>query len=236
MTAGTWIALRRAMRLGVLLLCAGCTPVLPFHFAETAETLKKGGVSLTVAGGGGGARDVGRCCGGGSVRVSAGVGHRMEVGVETSVIGGDPQDHEIYVLGKVRCKAGFGRYLALLAGLGASGAIDTRTGSGDAGVGGDLALVWSTGAIGRVARIYGGARFTFMFAVERDFYGGLGPTQGFVVPLGVSFAATHALRLYVEGGLLGGWSESRSSPSRPITVYDWIGGYGSLAIAYNWNS
>src|SRR3954470_23750377 len=98
--------------LAAAVLLAGCTPLVPFHLAETAETLKKGGVSLTVAGGGGGGRDVHGCCGGGAARVSVGVGRQMEVGVDLAAVGGDPDNHEVSLLSKFRYKVGFGKYLA----------------------------------------------------------------------------------------------------------------------------
>src|SRR5205823_11106957 len=156
----------------LILFLVACTPLIPFHFAETAETLKKGGVSLTVAGGGGGGRqpnqgDGGRpiqgCCGGGAVRVSGGVGRQVELGFETAVIGGKRttsgyNDNEILVLNKLRLKVGLGQHLALLAGIGVSVASDATKNTGYAGFGSDIGLVWSTGLMARVLRIYGGAR------------------------------------------------------------------------------
>ena len=67
----------------LILFLVACTPVIPFYFAESAETLKKGGVSLTAVGGGGGGRDIHGCCGGGAARVSVGVGRQMEVELRT---------------------------------------------------------------------------------------------------------------------------------------------------------
>jgi hypothetical protein len=230
-----------------LLALGGCTPVIPFYFAESAETLKKGAVSLTLAGGGGGGQSrraaggsdaltIQSCCGGGAARISGGMGRQMEIGVETAIVGGDPANHNVNILTKFRYKVGFGKYLALVAGLGITGSVDTNTSKGNAGLGPDIGLIWSTGLIGRVLRIYGGGRFTFVFALEKDFYGAGGPTQGFVAPLGLSFAVAHPLRLYVEGGVVGGWSENRANPSQPVDVYGWIGGYGLFALAYAWNS
>jgi len=219
-------------QLWILVVVGGCTPLIPFHLAETAEVLKQGSVSLTVAGGGGGGRDVDKCCGGGSARVSVGVGRSSEVGFEASVVGGAPDTHNVNLLTKFRYKLGFHKNLALLAGLGVIGAFDTQLSKNDrAGLGADVGVVASSDPIAGFLRVYGGARFSFVFGLEKDLYDGV-PTQAFVVPAGLSFQANPAWRFFLEGGLVGGWSEFRFE--NKISRGDWIGGYGLFAISHTW--
>jgi hypothetical protein len=216
--------------LTLVIVISGCTPIIPFHLAETAETMPRGAVSLTLAGGGG-AGTLQTGYGGGSARVSVGVGHKMEVGVETSLVG-TPASHSLEVLAKLRYKYGFHPNVALLAGIGATGNVDTSTGSGTAGIGGDVGLVASTRPFHDVLRLYGGARFSFVFAAHRDPYDGGGPTQAFIVPVGLAFQTRPTWRIYLEGGLFGGFSEYRVADLRDLGK--WIGGYGLVAIAHHW--
>src|SRR5258708_6596853 len=62
----------------------GCTPPIPFFVAETADVLRRGDVSVTVAGGAGGT--AAPCCGGGGVRMRVGVGARQEVGADATYV------------------------------------------------------------------------------------------------------------------------------------------------------
>jgi hypothetical protein len=232
----------------MLLLLVACTPIIPFYFAESAETLKKGGVSLTVAGGGGGGRQpnqgnggtpIQNCCGGGAVRVSGGVGRQVELGFETAVIGGKRtgsgyNDSELLVLNKLRLKAGFGEHLALLAGVGVSVFSDASKNTGYAGLGADIGLVWTTGLMARMVRIYGGARFSFVLPLKTNNYEAA-PTQDFIVPLGLSFALKPSVRLYVEAGLVGGFAEGGGGYD-VFETWPWIGGYGLCAVSYAWKS
>jgi hypothetical protein len=218
------------------LLAGGCAPLVPFHFAETAETLKTKQVSLTVAAGGGGGRDVQDCCGGGSARVRVGVGHDMEVGAEFEAIGG--RDTKV-LTGKASYKVGFLRHFALIAGLGAGGYVGN--GSPPAILGADVAAVASSPPLVGLLSVYGGARFSFSLPVSGDFYKGY-PSQGFIIPVGLALSAGPRFRLYFEGGFMGGWNEGPGATMPPSTTYakptlsDWVGGYGALAASYTWGS
>ncbi len=68
-------------------------PIIPFHFSETAETLKAKQVSVTVTGGGGGAGWDGEG-GGGALRVRVGVGGHHEIGADggAAFFGTDSRD------------------------------------------------------------------------------------------------------------------------------------------------
>lgn len=219
---------------------AGCTPVLPMHFAETAEVIAKKEVSLTVSGGGGSASNVNNCCGGGAARVRVGVGHNMEVGVEAEVLGtGNSSAGTVVLGGKVSYKYAPIPYLAILAGVGAMGSFGVGMGAsnGDAGLGADVGAVASTPVLAKLLRIYGGARFSFVVPARKDIYAGGGPTQGIIVPVGLSLEPSRRWRVYLEGGYLGGWSENNYAINgNRFGSINWNGGYGSLSLAYVWRS
>jgi hypothetical protein len=225
--------------LPLVIALTACAPIIPFHFAETAETLGKKQASLTIAGGGGdgangnGNKFVEKCCGGGAVRVRVGVGHAQEVGVEGSVVGGGDLDSGgVYLLGKLSYKLGLTPNVALLAGTGLAGGASRSGRTTDVALGADLALVLSTNRLARVLRLYSGARFSFIVPVAKDPHrSDIGaPTQAFVVPLGLSVEPTPSLRLYFEGAFFGGFSEPNIDG--PVTSQTWYGGYGTFALAF----
>ena len=228
----------RSMALVGLLASGACTPVIPFYFAETAETLGKKDVSVSFAGGGGGAPNVDHCCGGGAIRFRVGLGHRMELGLETYALGaGTIGDGSLALGGKFSYKFAPIRYLALLFGVGATGTIGFgKTANGEAGVGSDFGLVASTPLLGRILRIYGGGRFSFVVPAARDIYDTGGPTQAFIVPVGFSVEPDRHWRFLFEGGYLGGFSENRESHPPAATSIGWNNGYGLFAVAYVWRS
>jgi hypothetical protein len=214
----------------------GCTPILPFHLTETAETLNRRDVSLTAAGGGGGSSNLNNCCGGGAARVRVGLGHRMELGVDTYFIGsGKTASGSLTLGGKISYKVGFLPYLAFLAGVGATGSIGFgTTKNGEAGLGADVGLVASTPLIAERLRFYGGTRLSFVVPVARDIYDAGGPTELFAVPVGLSVEPGAHFRIYLEGGYLGGFSQGYNG--QPPTVFNngWNGAYGALAFSYAW--
>jgi hypothetical protein len=222
------------MKYGLSLLsCAlgACAPAIPFHFAETAETLKARQVSLTVAGGGGGGRDIHECCGGGSARVRVGIGHNMEVGGELDAIGGKGT---AVLSGKASFKFAPVDYFALIAGVGGSGTINTSgEGSSPLYLGTDVAALFSSRPLANLLRLYGGARFTFVLPTSGQFYQNL-PTQGFIVPVGLALALSPRWRLFFESGMTGGWSELANNMTNQIDRFNWIGGYGAIATSITW--
>jgi hypothetical protein len=222
----------RKLTLLLLVPCvAACTPLLPFHYAETAEVLDRGSVSLTAAIGGGTTNGIKDCCGGGAVRVRAGVGHNLEIGGELNAIGGSGS---VALATKLSLKYAPIPYVALLAGLGVVGQIDTdQHTAGDPGVGADFGFVASTPLLARRLRVYGGARFSFVVPAAKDIYSAGGPTQGIMVPGGLSIEPHPRVRIFVEGGGLGGWSENRASGAS-VKTNGWYGGYGALAAAVVW--
>jgi hypothetical protein len=220
----------------VVVSLGGCTPILPFHLAETAEILQRREVSLTVAGGGGGASNLGNCCGGGAARVRVGLGHRMELGVDTELIGsGTAGSGSLTLGGKVSYKLGLLPYLALLAGVGATGSIGFgTTKNGEAGLGADVGLVASTPLIANRLRLYGGTRLSFVVPTAHDLYDAGGPTESLVVPVGLSIEPDRRWRIFLEGGYLGGFSQGHNGQPPMVFNNGWNGAYGALAVGYLW--
>ena len=127
----------------VLLLtgCIGCTPLqraTPAYFAERAQVLAAGDISVT------GAAGAGADLGGGGIglggRVRVGIGNDQEVGIEGSVLDiqqdidegwGDPQEHvDTLSLGsKLSWKCSVSSFMAVV--LGAGLTQTTRTGGDD---------------------------------------------------------------------------------------------------------
>jgi hypothetical protein len=212
----------------LLLLVGGCAPVLPFHFAETAETLTKKSVSVTVSGGGGGGNVGGG--GGASARVDVGVGHDQQVGGEFSAMG---TVGAAYLGGKLRYKLGLNDRLALVAGSGVTGTVNVDTGkvTGPA-AGADLALVTSTRPNRKGARLYGGLRFSFVVPLARDVYSSSvgGPAQVFVLPIGGAIPLSDRWRVFLEAGLVCGASEYNVEGR---WVQALVGGYGAIALAWD---
>ncbi len=240
----------RWLTLVAVALTAGCTPIIPMHFGETAEVIAKKEISLTVSGGGGSgsatpvsggsANNVKDCCGGGAGRVRFGIGHNMEVGVEAEILGiGDTKGGDIILGGKVSYKYAPIPFLAILAGVGAVGTlgVNNNNKNGDAGLGADIGVVASTPVLAKILRIYGGARFSFVVPVRGDIYAGGGPTQAIVIPVGISLEPNPRWRVYAEGGYLGGWSENNYAVNgNAFGSINWNGGYAALNVAYIWRN
>lgn len=212
--SGTWrvgCAVAAVLWIGGL----GCSPLsatAPFHFAETAETLGRTQTSVTL-GGGGGVMARGGWGAGAALRVRTGIAERQELGIEAVLLGvevGRIGDNERLSFSgqsafsaKLAYKGAPRDWLALVAGAGLATASTGDT------VGGDVAAIFSSGrAIGGVFRPFGGLRLAVAVPVfsTRD-AGGL--TIGTVAAGGASFAIGPALRVTVEGGYLGAWSNPR---------------------------
>jgi hypothetical protein len=212
-------------------LGAGCAPTIPFAMVETADVLARNQVSVTIAGGGGGGSSITSnakssfCCGGGDLRVSVGVGRKQEVGADVAVLG---QHGALYPSGKLRHKVGLVRHLALVTGVGGSGAIALDAGGKNSPLylGADAALVASTDRIDGM-QLYGGLRATFALPASAQFYQNL-PTEGVTVPLGLAIHLGARGRLFIEAGLLVGASQYESQYTKLETTA-WVGGYGALA-------
>jgi hypothetical protein len=213
------------------LMSASCTPILPWHFAESPETLKAREVSLTVAGGGGAGGGNGgnlnSCCGGGAARLRVGVGHEQEVGVEGNLI--FASSGSVGAL-KLAYKIAPSPNFAIVAGAGAT--IDEGR---QVALGGDAAGVVATDALGRAgARVYSGLRVSFALpAGGREIYDSGGASEALLVPVGVQLGPARARwRLYLEAGYMAAWSQAREQ--QEVVGHNWHGGYGALAFSYLW--
>lgn len=210
----------------ILIVVAGCTPLSatpPFHLTETTEVMKRGGVVVTPAFGGGGMGLAGGVGGGGRVRI--GVGGRQEVGAEAAgyYVGngqrhaGDPAwEGSTGAFGfKLSYKVAPVDYFAIVAGAG--------PGYGATGwaLGADLGVIFARPR--GVLRPYGGAVGTFAVPVGRALDKDGGSTGGFSIPVGLGIVLSPRYRLYFEAGFLAAWANN--SP-----VQENFGGYGAVGL------
>lgn len=224
---------RQRRKVSVFALCAlaasGCTTLLPFHFTETAEVLKRGETSLQVAGGAGGTS--GFAYGGGGARFRAGFGGSVELGVEALGFGGTPPcdtgnascvqggPDQVYS-GKLSLKVGIVPSFAFLGGTG--GLYDVR--KGQFAVGGDFGFVVSSATADQPNGIYSGLRFSVAVAPTG------GERQGTLVwPVGASFGWKDSRwRFFLEAGLVVVFFDDRPGGDS-LGSY---AGYGSVGITY----
>jgi hypothetical protein len=177
----------------IALCAAGCNPVLvptPLQLGETAPALEEGQASFTAQGGGATAGIAGS---GGAVaaRVRTGIGDNQEIGAEGffgyADTGNNPYRGQ-FGGGKLSYKRAFDPHFAVILGAGFGTATTGST------IGSDIAFVVSgtgdfrpyIGARGAYARRVTGTGVPDVFAVN--------------VPLGLSYAVTSGMRLFVEGG------------------------------------
>jgi len=214
----------RAAQFLVGLLVAGlgaCSPIAvtpPFHFMETAETLKRGEVSANVAGGG--AAQLWMKGGGVGARVRVGLGARQEVGAEGAVAWAhwddyDSDDKGMLSGGKLSWKGGVTEWLALIAGVGFGDAPNGTV------VGGDLGVLMSPSRPGVLAP-YLGLRLGLGVPVASDGKSTIGLTP----IIGVALAAGSIVRLHAEMGWLNAWGTPLGHES-----YEWRSAfYGGLGL------
>jgi hypothetical protein len=233
-----WARLFLCSAVVVLGACSPMAAPIPFHFAETAETLKAGQVSLTLAGGGGSAGLDG-AGGGGAGRVRIGIDGRNEIGMEASMLavdaGGNTSQSQPWLgtnvayAGKLSWKLGLKDWVAIIVGLGGS-----QSPAGPA-VGADAAVLFSTR--GRIARYFGGLRGTFAGPIGRPFYDNGGPAGGFTVGNGVAFLPSSTIRLFLEGGFAilysHGYDRTSGSSERTLETSLHAGFYLALGVAFH---
>jgi hypothetical protein len=212
--------------------CAALSPSPPFHFLETAETLKKGDLAATI-GVGGGAIDWGGA-GGGALRVRGGVGGGQEVGFEATALYADtghcdtpttfnphpkcdPWIGKSFAFAaKLAYKVAPTRWLAFLFGAGVSQSSVGLTGGGDAG------LIVS--APTRWVQPYAATRFTIGAPIDHALHSRGGVTPVVVAAGGLAIPIKRA-RLYVEGGFVKAWLEQYDSSVNTLAYHDYPGGY-----------
>jgi hypothetical protein len=230
-TAGSIAKTRSWALFGAALFAAGCTPLVPFHLAETAESLPPRQVSLGGAAAVGSARH-GDNAVGGALRARVGVGHRQEVGVETAAAATLNPNPAWTFGGKLAWKISPRDWLAFVAGANVS----VQQGWAVA-MGPDAAVILSSApltVVGR-ARVYGGLRLGVMFPSVHDVYADNGLTAVAVAPVGLAVEIGRSTRVFVEGGFAGASSFNHATPFtyRPTEVYAhrFYGGYAVLAFS-----
>jgi hypothetical protein len=212
---------------------------MPSQFAESTETLEPGKVGVTVAGGAGA---IAACCkanngspvgfGGGEARLRVGVGGKQEVGV--SAFGGVGSNNPVdgALGGKLAYKIAPVPWLAVVANAGAYDFMGGGTGgiSHTAVFGGDLAAILAAKLDSQGNAIYSGARGSFVIPVLD---GAHGATETVTVPVGIMLATSERVRVFLEGGLLLGFSqftdEKDPTSSGDTTT---LGGFGTAAIQF----
>jgi hypothetical protein len=226
------VSRRQLVKFALLALSAsGCTPILPFHFTETAEVLHRGETSLQVAAGGGGGGGSGY--GGGGLRFRAGIGDGQEVGLEATGIGWQDAKQGAYGA-KLTWKLSLAEEVAVLASAGA-----LYTESLGPAAGGDLGMVVSSATRDRPIGVYSGVRLSLAVPIRSDplDHGGVDGTV--VVPLGLSLGARNSpWRFYIEGGFLGtvihGYPELDNT--KPATTSFAAAGYGAAGLTYQFRN
>lgn len=217
---------------------AGCAGTAPFHFAETAQVLRPGQVSITAAGGLGKAEDSDGYVGGGGLRVRGGLGGHSELGVEGTALTSDNRK----VIGggaKLSFKGAVTPWMAVLLGGGVGIGRYQVTGGITRDLlplyaGGDLGLVFSPyRPLLRVLRPYLGLRAGLGADVGdlnldsqlRTAHLVFSPTAAG----GLSVEPASWLHVLLEGGYLGALYHNRNDS--PSSKY-YNAGYGALALAF----
>jgi hypothetical protein len=236
---GRWAVVGAA--LAVVVACAPLSPTPPFHLAETARVLPKGGMSANGALGAGKFEDIGSAIGMGG-RVRLGVGANQEVGAEATVLGRIINDEQptperpwqgktSVFAGKLAWKLGIASWFAALAGAGGS-----HSATGNA-LGADLAVLASTPQllIDRF-RPYLGVRGGIARPVGRDVNEAGGITKGLTIAGGSSWELTGRVQVFLEGGYLHEWNTgyfaTAADPNRTIQSQNHPGGYFAFGATY----
>jgi hypothetical protein len=192
---------------------AACTVPPPFHTLETAATLERKQVAVTLGGGGGTGEDLKRCCGGAAGRVRVGIGGRQEVGVDaTTLIAAEGIGAGL----KLAYKIAPWERLAFTAGAGAFFAENVNSYGADLG-----AIVSGRDGPGFVP--YTAVRVSAATAAGN-------PSETLTVPIGVSKKLDGNWRAMIELGGVGALSQLKRNdmPTTEATV----GFYGGLAFTY----
>jgi hypothetical protein len=230
--------MRRSLVLLALAGCAPLSPTPPFHFGETGESMPRGRVAISAAGGAGNFETIGGGVGlGGRARYGVGGGH--EVRAELALIGRINNDDEGKTeqqleqqpwlgksnaqLYKLSWKYAVTDWLALGAGAGGS---NSATGNA---VGGDLSGLLTSPRVYAGFRPYAGLRGAVARPVHRGKYEAGGTTRGIVAALGVGRDWSARTQLIVELGFLHEWNRgyfsTSANPDREIQSQNHPGGY-----------
>lgn len=197
--------MRRAGAALFLSLSTACYPTMPPVFAESTETLAPGKVGVTIGGGAGPYAPVCSTCktveglGAGFARVRVGVAKNQEVGV--SAFG-------VFIFDSTGVGAGGGGALGYKLRAARWMAFVTNAGVLDGTFTGDVALVFALYRDGRGRQVYSGLRGTVDVPIG---FGGANSTVALTAPLGVELRPTPTTRLFLEAGILGGFSNSSFS-------------------------
>jgi hypothetical protein len=224
----------------ILLALAGCAPLSPtppFHFAETSETMPRGRMGVSAAGGVGNFETIGGGVGvGGRFRYGIGGGHELRA--EAAFIGrinddepDDPQQQmerpwqgkSTAKLYKLSWKKDLADWLAV--GVGAGGS-DSATGNA---VGGDVSALATSPRVYLGLRPYLGLRGAFAVPVSRGRDEAGGPTKGLVAALGAAHDWSAGTQLVAELGFMHEWNRgyfaTSADPDREIQSQEHPGGY-----------
>jgi len=229
------------MKLAALaIFLTGCFATVPAPIAEGTEVLPPHATGVTLAGAGGGFGGICKATqsclsqfgAGGEARIRLGFRGHQEIGAsgfgafvtsqgDTSSLAGQAQTTFI-AGGELSYKIAPVPWLAIVAG---AGALDR---DGNAGVGGNLAVLVAPYTSETGTELYSGARGSFAIPI---FKGGTGASESVVVPVGFSFKSGSDVRVFFEGGLAIGFSQYDST-SDPKTSQDatWVGGYGAIGV------
>jgi hypothetical protein len=211
---------------------SACYPTLPPVFAEGTEVLPAGKVGLTLLGAGAGGATAQpnnlatlTTAGGGlEARVRIGLGLKQEIGVTGSAMvgtsnGGDPP----FAAGaSLAYKVAPVQWLALIAN---AGVLDTNAASVVV-FGGDLGAVVAPYTAKDGSQLYTGLRGSFSIPVLTN-QNAHAVNEALTVPIGYKFELGEHNRLFLEGGLLLGFTQLTHELTIPVTdSYTSYGGYG----------